>query len=186
MIPSVEECLEFIKRYEMLPNIRAHSLMVERVAGLITQALRDNGLTLCSDKVAAGALLHDIGKTICLQSGGDHAALGKEICLENQLNEIADIVAEHVRLKDFDPEGPFQEKEIVYYADKRVNHDAVVGLADRREYILERYGRNEEKIRTRIMANFALSEEVEKKIFAGLEFPPDDLACRIDKTGPSL
>ena len=47
------------------------------------------------------------------------------------MDEIADIVGEHVTLKSYDPVGFITEQEIVYYADKRVNHAAVVSLEER-------------------------------------------------------
>ena len=182
MIPSAKTCLELIEKYEMLDNIRDHSFMVERVAGLIARELRAGGLNLSLEKISAGALMHDIGKTHCIKSGGDHTALGKEICLENHLYEIADIVEEHVRLRIFEPERAIQEKEIVYYADKRVKHSAVVSLDERLEYILDRYGKNESWIRRRIIANFEQSERVEKKIFAKLGFSPDALRSKIESS----
>ena len=35
MIPSVEQCFELMKKYGMLDNIRAHSIVVEKVAAII-------------------------------------------------------------------------------------------------------------------------------------------------------
>ena len=70
------------------------------------------------------------------------------------LSEIADIVGEHVRLKNYELNGSYSEKEIVFYSDKRVNHDRIVSLEDRLAYILERYGKdNEERCRA-IKTNF--------------------------------
>jgi len=104
MIPTVEQCFEYMEKYEMLENIRAHSIVVEKVANLIARALRDVGVDVVIKKITAGALLHDIGKTLSLKTGGDHAAKGEEICYENQLDEIADIVGEHVRFKSYKPD----------------------------------------------------------------------------------
>ncbi|MBN2123866.1 MAG: HD domain-containing protein [Deltaproteobacteria bacterium] len=160
----------------MLENIRAHSIMVEKVAGLIGRGLLEAGCVLSLKMISAGALMHDIAKTPCLSSGGDHAAMGRDICLENHLDEIADIVAEHVVLKDDGAEGGIREKEIVYYADKRVTHDQVVSLEERLDYLLERYAKGKEQIVPLIMANFNHCKEVEAKIFAGLPFDPEDVS----------
>jgi putative nucleotidyltransferase with HDIG domain len=175
MIPSVKECLELMEQYEMLDNIKAHSIMVEKIATLIGQGIKDAGIDVSMEKIAAGALLHDIGKTPCLNTGDDHEAKGREICLQNQLNEIADIVGEHVRLKDYHRDSPIREKEIVYYADKRVNDDMVVCLEERLSYLLGRYAKNMEQISQRIRENFELCMAVEKKLFAKLDFRPEDL-----------
>lgn len=179
MIPSPKECFELMEQYGMLDNIKAHSIMVEKIAILIGQGLKDAGMDVSLEKIAAGALLHDIGKTLCLTTGDDHEAKGREICLKNHLDEIADIVGEHVRLKDYHLDGLISEKEIVYYADKRVNDDMVVSLEDRLRYLIRRYAKNMEHISQRIRENFELCRAVEKKLFAKLDFRPEDLASLI-------
>ena len=175
MIPTREHCSELMTRYGMLDHIRDHSIMVEKIADLIAQGLINAGFEICLEQVTAGALLHDIGKTICLRTDADHSAVGKDICLKNRFDEIADIVGEHVRLKDYQPNGPIEDKEVVYYADKRVNHAAIVSLEERLEYLIGRYGRNNFEIQQGIRKNFEVCKDVEKKIFEKLNFVPDDI-----------
>ncbi|MCD6296258.1 MAG: HD domain-containing protein [Deltaproteobacteria bacterium] len=176
MIPSIETCFELMDKYQMLENIKAHSIVVTKVAHLIASGLRDAGLDISIEKVVAGALLHDIGKTPSLGTSQDHSEIGRRICLENHLNETASIVAEHVRLKDYNMNGDYSEKEIVFYSDKRVNHDGIVSLEDRLSYILARYGKNDEGICRAIRMNFELCKRVEKKLFKKLTFSPESLA----------
>ena len=183
MIPTVKECFEFMEKYEMLENIRAHSVVVEKVANLIARGLIDTGVDLMIEKITAGALLHDIGKSLCLHTGGDHAVKGEEICVQNRLEEIADIVREHITLQSYQPGAAICEKEIIYYADKRVNHDLVVSLEERLSYLLKRYGRNDSFICGRIKDNFELCKDVENKLFKGLSFRPKALGEMIN---PSL
>ena len=159
----------------MLENIRAHSIIVEKVANVIAQGLIDAGVDLLIEKITAGALLHDIGKSLYLNSGHDHAAKGEEICFQNKLDEIADIVREHITLENYEPEAAIREKEIIYYADKRVNHDSVVSLEERLEYLLGRYGRNDEYLCGLIRENFQMCKKVEGKLFKGLRFRPEAL-----------
>jgi uncharacterized protein len=175
-IPNVDECLGLMRQYHMLSNIKDHSIVVAQVAEVITNGLIAAGHELSMDTVIAGALLHDIGKTACLDNDDDHAAKGFEICLAHDLNSIADIIAEHVILKNYSAEKNFAEKEIVYYADKRVNHDQVVSLEERLEYILERYGMNNE-IRCRaIKKNYDRCRDLEKRMFSFLAFEPDKIS----------
>ena len=174
-IPNVKECLDLMEQYHMLPNIKEHSIVVTRVAEIITSSLITVGHKLSLDKVIAGALLHDIGKTACLDNEDDHAAKGIEICRAHKLEPIADIVEEHVILRNYSPGNNFAEKEIVYYADKRVNHDQVVSLEERLVYILERYGLDNVVRRQAIKRNYALCQELEKKIFSLLPFEPFDI-----------
>ena len=160
----------------MLENIKAHSRVVAKLARLIARGLQDAGVLISVEKATAGALMHDIGKTASLKTGQDHSEIGRQICLRNHMDEIAGIVGEHVRLKNYSLTEDYSEKEIVFYADKRVNHDRVVSLDERLEYILGRYGRNHEELCTRIKKNFDLCREVEEKLFTKLDFGPEALS----------
>jgi len=175
-IPSVGDCFDLMEQYHMLPNIKDHSIVVANVAKVITSSLIAVGHELSMDRIIAGALLHDIGKTACLDNDDDHAAKGVEICLKHNLEPIADIVGEHVILRSYSPKNFFYEKEIVYYADKRVNHDQVVNLEERLSYILERYGLNNVIRCQAIKRNYALCQELEKRMFSFLSFEPFDIS----------
>jgi uncharacterized protein len=179
--PSVNQCLELMEQYHMLPNIKDHSIVVARVAEIITNSLMAIGHDLSMDKVIAGALLHDIGKTACLDNDDDHAAKGVEICLAHNLEPIADIVGEHVILRNYSSKGNYTEKEIVYYADKRVNHDQVVSLEDRLAYILERYGMKDVVRCEAIKRNYALCQDLEIRMFSSLSFGPFDISGLLEK-----
>jgi putative nucleotidyltransferase with HDIG domain len=170
MIPSIEACFRLMDKYQMLGHIKAHSLVVARIAHLLARVLRDVGFDISVEKAVAGALLHDIGKTVSLESSKDHSEIGRQICLQNNLEEIADIVGEHVRLKNYNLNGNYSEKEVVFYADKRVNHDKIVSLEERLDYILGRYGRDQEELRSAIRENFELCKKVERKLFSELNF----------------
>ena len=180
MIPSIAQCFRLMEQYAMLPNIREHSVMVARVAGLIGQGLTRGGRPLCLELIVSGALLHDIAKTATLETELRHDQLGREICLRHGLDELAEIVGEHVVLKNWVPES-CTEKEIVYYADKRVLHDEVVGLDTRLDYIIRRYGNGDEALYAKIRQNFAQAHAVEARLFAELDFPPADLRERLSR-----
>jgi len=170
-----------MKTYGMLDNIKAHSVVVAKIALLIARGLEKEGLDISVQKATAGALMHDIGKTASLKYGGDHTEIGRQICLRNNFEEIADIVGEHVFLKHYELEGDYSEKEIVYYADKRVNHDMIVSLDERLTYILKRYGNNKRDLRLRIRKNFELCGKVENKLFTKLDFRPESLSVVVEK-----
>ena len=179
MIPSAEECYRYMERYGMLGNIRSHSIVVEKIAVVIAKGLNETGMEISLERVIAGALMHDIGKTLCLNTGEDHAVKGMEICLKHNFEEIAQIVGEHVSLMSYSPDEAISEKEIIYYADKRVNHDKVVSLEERLEYLIVRYAKNQERLIKLIRTNFDLCKEVEAKLFENLDFLPEDLAGMI-------
>ncbi len=170
----------------MLENIRAHSLLVARVAHLISRGLRKAGIDISVRRATTGALLHDIGKTTSLNSDQDHAELGRQICIQNQLHEIADIVGQHVRLRGYGQHQGYSEREVVYYADKRVNHDRIVTLEERLAYILNRYGGDKYGLNTTIKMNFDLCKDVEKKLFRKLPFGPDALTYLVRNKGVGI
>lgn len=160
-IPSRAECEELMARYAMLPNIVEHSLQVMRVALAITHHLAD-GVSINREAVIAGALLHDITKTRSLQTKEKHAASDGTLLRELGFPRIADIVEQHVVL-DLNPAGPIVEKEIIYYADKRVMHDKIVTLEERVQDLLIRYGKTQE-LRNLILQNLQHVIPVERKL----------------------
>jgi putative nucleotidyltransferase with HDIG domain len=179
MIPSVAQCRALMTQYRMLDNIRAHSFVVARVAALLANGLREAGSTVALDLTIAGALLHDIGKTPCLDTNENHALVGRDICLRHGFFELAEIVAEHVVLQGGISETGGSVKEIVNYADKRVLHDQVVSLEERQQYIIERYGKNDARLCELIKENFQAIRKLEQRIFGQLTFGPEILAACI-------
>ena len=164
----------------MLPNIRAHSLMVARIAELLALALQKRGDGIDVELAVAAALMHDIGKTFCLDNDRNHATLGSDICLRHDLHELAPLVVQHVVLDAASfPDTPLSAKELVYYADKRVTHDQIVSLDQRLVYILDRYGQNDPHRFAAIRKNFERCRMIEEAIFKGLDFGPDDLQERL-------
>ncbi len=179
MIPTVAACFQLMDRYRMLDNIRDHSIIVARISALLAEGLARTGLKLSLPLTVAAALLHDIGKTACLDNDRDHADLGRDICLEHGFAELAAIVGEHVHLRD-NHLPVLTESEIVFYADKRVNHDRVVSLEARHEYILERYGNNDPARLEAIRSNCRKWWDIEAALFAILPFTPAEVGGLID------
>lgn len=161
-IPTRAQCEELMARYSMLPNIVEHSFQVMRVALAITDNLKDSA-SVDRNVVLAGALLHDITKTRALETKEKHAESGGTLLRELGFPRIAEIVEEHVIIRGLNLEGAPEEKEIVYYADKRVTHEKIVTLEERAQDLLQRYGKTEE-IRNQILQNMKHVVEVERKL----------------------
>jgi uncharacterized protein len=161
-IPSREECDELMAKYSMLPNIVEHSIKVMRVSLAITDNLQ-SGVSVNRDLVMAAALLHDITKTRSLVTKERHDTSGGELLRELGFSRIAEIVEQHVIIQNLNPQGRLEEREIVYYADKRVLHDTIVTIDERVHDLIQRYGTGEE-IRNRILQNKSHVLTVERKI----------------------
>jgi uncharacterized protein len=178
-IPSKIECFQLMTQMRMLDHIAAHSLMVSRVALLLTDRLIRQGASVHRGLVATAALLHDITKPRSLTTGENHAETGGELLRDLGFPELGRIVAQHVVLeRDSTARFP-TEAEIVNYADKRVLNDQVVTLAERMDYILARYGRTP-ALKQKLQALWNRTIVLEKKIFAAAVFRPERLADRTD------
>ena len=192
-IPTIDECLRYMHDFNMYENIRRHSFMVARVADILHRGLvaKRPDIPHCDrNQVIAGALLHDIAKTKCLQEGCSHARVGEDICMEQGLLQIAPIVANHVILSSFNEDnykaGHFSATELVFYADKRVKHDQVVSLDERLLYIIDKYSNNEAVREERIRQNFNQCRQVEGYLFKHLDFCPDQVPAMLDDSPPEL
>lgn len=176
-IPSREDCFRLMERYGMLPNITRHSVQVMRVSLAIVDNLR-NGAGVDRDVVAAAALLHDITKTRSLGTGERHDESGGALLRELGFPRIGRIVEEHVYIGNLDPGGRLEEREIVFYADKRVMHDRIVTLDERLKDLVKRYGLTEE-IASRILGNRGTVLAVERKIAGFMKIGLEDAIRQI-------
>ena len=166
--PSETECHEIINRYGMLPNIIDHSVQVMRVSLAIYYDLKDR-TSVNRELIVAAALLHDIAKTRSIeQKELRHDLVGGEILRELGHDAIADIVENHVIYSDFNEKSPVNEKDIVFYADKRVMHDRIVTIDTRIDDLVIRYGKTE-RIREMIIHNKEFVLALEKKINSGMK-----------------
>ena len=170
-IPSREECNELMAKYSMLPNIVEHSIQVMRVSLAITDNLK-SGVLVDRDLVVAAALLHDITKSRSLVTKERHDMSGGELLRELGFPSIAEIVEQHVIIHNINLRGRLEEREIVYYADKRVLHDTIVTINERVLDLIERYGTGEE-IRNMILQNKSQVLKVERKIASFMKIDID-------------
>ncbi len=140
--------------------------MVCGVALRLTDWLAEAGVAFNRPAVRAGALLHDIAKTLCLGPKCRHDLEGARILEELGYPELGQLVADHVLL----PEGhPMDETMLVNYADKRVNHDQLVALPERFAYITQRYGRGDPALEARIALGLERARQVEAMLFRHID-----------------
>ena len=165
MLPSREECLALLEKYELPEHIVRHSLEVEKVAVYLAKKLLEAGEQIDVDLVSRAAILHDLDKMKSLEVGSGHGTISRKILEKEGLPKLGLIAFKH-HLSIVLGSSPFQtwEEKIVYYADKRVNHDQIVSLGERFKYLLERYGK-EAKIVEKISSCKPRVEGLEKEIF---------------------
>ena len=178
-IPTKNACFRLIQRMKMMSHILDHSTQVCRVAMCLATHLKGNPVCINLRLVQAAALLHDITKTRSFKTGENHASTGAELLTDLGYPDVGNIIRQHVSLDSyFESELP-KEVEIVNYADKRVLHDKIVRLEQRKAYIFKKYGKSmEDKNRLeRLWENTAM---LEQWIFRFLPFSPQDLPDHLE------
>ena len=109
-IPNGAECMEILNQaLGAFPDIRDHSVRVAAVAGRLWQALACPDLN--PELIRAGALLHDIRRR-----ESDHALAARDFLSAWGFPKVGEIVAVHTDHPVLD--GPLEESEIVFLADK--------------------------------------------------------------------
>jgi putative nucleotidyltransferase with HDIG domain len=143
-VPTDQQCFDLWDRFDMLPHIREHSLVVAGVATSLAGLAKERGLTVNVQMIRASALLHDIAKTYTIRYGGNHSQLGGAWAQDLTGNPwLAMGIVHHVHWPwDIDVKTYFLPMAILY-ADKRVRHERVVSLGERFEDLYSRYGTTE-------------------------------------------
>ena len=149
LIPRPDDCRTMWNIYEMLPNIREHSLKVAAFSLDLAQKANAAGIAVNEEATYAAAMLHDLGKTYSIQYGGSHAQIGASLVLRDTRNPVlARAVLFHVdfpwndRLSECAYDDDYFVTMSVFYADKRVRHDEYVTLDERFDDLAFRYGKN--------------------------------------------
>ena len=158
----------------MMDHIVAHCLQVCRVATFLAAHLDAGRSRFNHDLIRAAALLHDITKTRSFKTEENHALTGGQFLAEQGYPEVGELVRQHVRLDEYPDPATLGEAQIINYADKRVLHDRIVGLDQRLDYILEKYGKLPEH-QARIQWLWGKTLVLENEIFSGLAISPQDL-----------
>ncbi len=169
--------LALFERYEYPGWLREHSLVVGRIADLLARAHAASGASLDAKTVTLAAYLHDIGKSP--RFAGDprqHHELSAITLREEGLGELAELARRHPVYAPADPDLVPRDlaERIVYYADRR-SERRVVSLDERFAGQAERHPDHAQKIRDQLGA----AREIERLVFHGLPFGPDDLADRV-------
>ena len=181
VIPTRDRCLIILKEYGVPDNIVGHSIVVERVALLLASRLIDAGNEIDLPLLSAGALLHDVAKMQGIREGRPHGELGAVISGDLGFHEVSPIIRQHVRLDDYADNGRIDEAKLVNYADKRVNHEQIVSLDERFEYLFERYGAVSEAAMERMKEMKRHMETIETQIFRRLSIGPGDIKRLIEE-----
>ena len=178
MIPDLETSFSLLRERLVPVHIVGHSVSVAKTALLLGEELNTIGRQQNMALLAAAGVLHDIAKFATLKTGEDHAQVGADWLDEKGLKSVAWVVRHHVRLQ-LNLFQPVDEKELVFYADKRVQHERIVTLAQRFIDLQERYGKNVVSLGSlEKMKEITLG--LENKIFTGLSWLPEEMNFKVN------
>lgn len=126
-LPTREECFALLKQYQTPQHIIRHSEAVNKVSDYLAEQFNKAGVVVDMDLIDRASLLHDI---VRLTTIGHHAEAGAEI-FDKDYPEMAQVIAKHRLSAILKNSLNTWEEKIVYYADKRVNHDQIVSIETR-------------------------------------------------------
>ncbi|MFH1391640.1 MAG: HDIG domain-containing metalloprotein [Candidatus Diapherotrites archaeon] len=171
-LPSMEECESLIQEYKVPDHIKAHTVVVRKIANFLAKKIFENGKEINLDLVDKGALLHDVMKMYCIENNCRHTEKVAEVLIQKGYPEFGKVLERHGldEVNKFD-ENTLIETKIIWYSDKRVNHDKLVSLIARYIYLKNKYGSLNDGKMKQILSTEENAKKTEKEIFelAGLK-----------------
>ncbi|MBI5581010.1 MAG: NTP transferase domain-containing protein [Deltaproteobacteria bacterium] len=164
---SPAECAALLNdRVYVPPAVPAHGRAVAEMAMRIGQALNHAGFSLNLRLICAAALVHDVAR-----GGPDHARRGGKLLRDLDMPLLAEIVETHMDMA-VGVGRQIKEAEVVFLADKLVQEDRFVGLAERfrlRMRDSSADSREHDSARRRLDAARKIAERIEAVIGRSLE-----------------
>ncbi len=156
---TLKKAIELLIEYNVPNHIIEHSYKVAKIVYYIAEELQHvPQLFFDKELTFYAALLHDITKyQAILNKGEDHSLTGGELLRKLGYPNIAEIIESHVVLRNL-KKLKF-EKELVFYADKRVKHEQIVTLEERFEDLKVRYGLNQ-----KVVEGFNTAKRIENNL----------------------
>jgi len=113
--------------------------MVTETALKIGKALKDKGYDLDLGLIQSAGLLHDIARV-----EEKHWEIGADIADRLGYHQEAEIIKIHMFYNCNPNQDKIDEKDIICLSDRMVKEDEYVGLANRMQYVLEKFKENPE------------------------------------------
>jgi len=140
-IPGERECQAILNLAGTPDNVRRHCNKVAEVADTISGALSAAGLKVDKEITRAAAILHDVARV-----HANHDTVGAQILYDSGFEKIGDIISVHHDLTK-NTAAITMESKIVFLADKYVQGDKLVTIAERYRIAEEKYGSTPDAVR---------------------------------------
>jgi len=157
-IPTTEECRALMENVLCVPEqIIRHGRGVALVATRLGDELNRAGCCLDIHLLEGACLLHDLAK-----GGADHGRAGARILGELGFGAVAEPVATHMDISVNEGEA-ISAGEVLYLADKLVQGERLLPLAERFRKKMERYA-DEPVILDNVSARLKTAQAIQKRI----------------------
>jgi len=156
-IPPKEECLDILNKNKTPSNVIEHCKTVCKLAEDIAEQLIKRDIKVNKQLVIAAALLHDIERV-----KPNHIVEGTKLIKNMGFPEVSEVVKKHglYKLGDENVQPSTVEEKILFYADKSVIGNKIVGVKKRIEDLEKRYNKRFNK---ELECTKKIEEEVLKK-----------------------
>ena len=137
-IPSKEECLDILNKNKTPSNVIEHCKTVCKLAEEIADKVINKGINTNKKLVIAAALLHDIERV-----KPHHIVEGTKLIKSLGFPEVSEVIKTHglYELGDGNVQPNTVEEKILFYADKSVIGNKIVGVKKRIEDLEKRYNK---------------------------------------------
>lgn len=167
-LPDYATCLAWLVERGTPYNILSHIHLVAATAYLLAVWLRNTGEAVNPLLTQRGALMHDLAKIDSLKPGQtvDHAALARDILLERNQPELAEIANRHMPYRDRDyPRRPLTwEQKLVHYSDKLAEGSQLVPIEERLLALKGRYPQAAQELEESWPILASLQDEICKRL----------------------
>mgnify|MGYP000887328158 CR=1 FL=1 len=165
-LPDMRTCAALLKEHNITARASRHSEAVAAVGYRLAVRLKKLGEPVDPLLVHRAGLLHDLGKLVAERAGGAaHGLVGAQILRDHSYPEaLARIVERHpmFTILESSPngQGASWEEKIVYYVDKVVEGDEVVGVARHVEALRQRYPQYDDQFSRSLPLVLGLEAEI--------------------------
>jgi len=175
MIPAEEQAKILWKKYHVSKNKQRHMLLVAKAAMFIAQKLQSKNRKLKTDVLLAAALLHDIDKQARKLLGEEHPDTAVRILKEEDMEEVAELVATHPLHTILNPTTAPKtwEEKVLFLADKMVRYDVMTVDERFRLWNDEHLPAKEQRLLDR---SYPKVKQLEREIFRILGLEPSDVS----------
>ena len=140
-LPDVGQCLALLAEQRVPLGVVRHAQAVAIVAFRLAMRLREEGEPVNPLLAHRGGLLHDLDKATSRQQGVTHGELAARVLRAKGYPDLAAIAERHLLFTILNPatRPTTWEQKLVYYADKIVEGDRLVGVPEKLDSLCKRY-----------------------------------------------